>query len=1021
MKKCFAVVCLAALLPFVASGAASDRVIEIFTDLSRVPRYSGNETRIGDWLMAWAETRGFNPTRDGAGCGNVIFDVPATEGMENKSLLVLQVHQDMVRATKDGVEHDWERDPVIVDKTDGWLHSKNHETSLGADDGIGLATVLAIAEGGMAHGPLRVIVTVEEETTQVGVKGLDPKWTKDATGLINVDWETEGEVAISSACMETCTFTRSVATQDVTGKVLREIAVTGLRGGHSGIDIDKNRENAIIALAKTLTAIGKETEYGLVSLTGGSAKNAIPTFATAVIALPGDKTEIADRAVTAFESALHEAGEMSASVVATDLGGASTAIAAADATQILTLVTSLTNGVISMSAVLPELVQSSSNLGVVDVSTAGARVVTGFRSSFEPECAEVLAENGTLSRANGFSWTHERSSETWTANPDSHLAALAGEVYRGAFEKRLSVVATHAGLECGAFAAMNPALDMISVGPTVQNPHTINERCEVASIDRVWTLLEGLLLKVPAPIDLPMPVITSFKPDFTQGPTSEVPNVSWTILGPFDRVTFSIDETTVYDGDTRCGEGRWRDLCRPGTHRLKLTVGYGDKEVGDSCFYTALLEGDEPAVLPQIDYFYPDYYVGQEGTAPLVHWETKNVTSLEIWVDETCILVSQNAADEFRLSQLKRPGSYVVRMVAHNVVDDTEASFCYRCEASEPPVLASAPLLRSAGSAPVIRTFEPDTYDASNWETPNIHWDLGGEVDSLELTIDNIPVFMGDGKRGSGRWLDVSRLNDGELRTSHDVSLSVSNSLGVVTSNFTCTCHWDEPPPPPLGSEENPWPIGETVQAYTNGAGGLLIIGSGATSNFTGAASLPWADAVGTIESVEIHDTVTVIGDNLWAGLGTTSPSTANPSPRAGRSRRASPSKRLRVRFRPPRLSASTSSAARRILMSASIRVTPLRTRTGRSRRTASSRYPRRGGRASSTSCRDRLERSRGREIGSLPVKTGHERGSFLCPSKPVNTETRSAGHGKMIAKRRTSYSPSISRQAVLELGAWSF
>ena len=658
-KGVFAVVSLAALLPFVASGAASDRVIEIFTDLSRVPRYSGNETRIGDWLMAWAETRGFKPTRDTAGCGNVIFDVPGTEGRENTSLVILQVHQDMVRATKDGVEHDWARDPVIVDKTDGWLHAKDHETSLGADDGIGLAMVLAIAEGGMAHGPLRVIATVEKETTQTGVKGLDPKWTKGAMGLINVDGETEGEVAISSA---------------------------GLKA--------------------------------------------------------------------------------------------------------------------------------------------------------------------------------------WMANPDGRLVELADEVYRSAFGKHISIVATPAGLECGALAAKNPALDMISVGPTVQDPHTVNERCEVASIDRVWTLLEGVLLKVPAPIDLPMPVITSFTPEFTQGPTSEVPNVSWTIQGPFDRVALTIDETTVYDGDTRCGEGRWRELSRPGTHRLRLSVGYGDKEVVDSCFYTALLEGDEPAALPQIGYFYPDYYVGHEGTAPLVHWEAKNVTSLEIWVNETCVLMSQDAVGEHCLSQLRTPGSYVVRLVVHNVVDDAEASFCYRCEASEPPVLSSAPLLRSAGSAPVIRTFEPDAYDASIWETPSIHWNLDGKVDSLELKIDNIPVFKGDGKAGCGRWLDLSLLNIGEANGVHDATLSVSNAFGVVTSNFTCTCHWAPPPPPPMGSEGNPWRIGDDVQAYTNGSGGLVIVGEGATSNFTGAASLPWAEVAGEITSASVPDSVTAIGDNLWAGFG---------------------------------------------------------------------------------------------------------------------------------------------------------
>ena len=864
---------LVALLPFsvVAAPAEpqpSDCVVAIFTELSKVPRYLEHETQIGDWLMGWANAHGFNPTRDTAGRGNVIFDVPATEGMENKSLLVLQVHQDMVRATKEGVNHDWETDPIIVAETDGWLHSMNNETSLGADDGIGLATVLAIAEGGMAHGPLRVIATVEEESSQVGVKGLDAKWVKDAKGLINIDWETEGEVAISSAAQETCTFTRSVATNAVSGKVLREIAVKGLKGGHSGIDIDKGRDNAIIDLAKTLAAIGMETEYDLVSFTGGSAKNAIPTFATVVIALPPDKADdISGRAAAALEAALHEAGETGASVVTNDLGIASTAIARADAAQVLALVTSLTNGVISMSSVVPGLVQTSSNLGVVDVATNKASVVTCLRGSCRSEYDEVLAENDALATATGFTWTHECTSEMWPANPDSRLTKLAGEVYRSAFGKEISVVATHAGLECGAFTAKNPALDMISIGPTVQNPHTIDERCEVASIAWIWTLLEGLLLKGADPV-VPVPVITSFAPDFTQGPTTEVPNVSWKIEGPFDRVSLTIDDTTVYDGDTRCGEGRWRDLCRPGTHRLKLTVGSGDEEVVDSCFYTALLEGDEPEDLPTIGYFYPDYYVGREGTAPQVHWETRNVTSLEFWVDETCVLVSQDAVSEICLSQLKTAGSYVVRLVAHNAIDDAEASFCYRCEASEPPVLSSAPLLRSAGSAPVIREFRPDAYETSIWETPLIHWNLSAPADALELKIDGISVFMGDGSKGGGRWLDVSGLNDGELRTSHDVSLSVSNSLGVVTSNFTCTCHWDEPPPPPLGSEENPWSIGETVQAYTNGLGGLVIVGEGATSNFTGAASLPWAEVVGEITSVAIPDAVATIGDNLWAGLG---------------------------------------------------------------------------------------------------------------------------------------------------------
>ena len=287
----------------------------------------------------------------------------------------------------------------------------------------------------------------------------------------------------------------------------------------------------------------------------------------------------------------------------------------------------------------------------------------------------------------------------------------------------------------------------------------------------------------------------------------------------------------------------------------------------DSCFYTALLEGDEPADLPTIGYFYPDYYVGREGTAPQVHWETRNVTSLEFWVNDTCVFVSQDAVSEICLSQLKTPGSYVVRMVAHNAIDDAEASFCYRCEAPVQDQLMSAPLPGSADRPPVIQTFEPDAYDASIRATPYIRWNISAPVDELKLVIDDIPVFIGDGSTGNGRWLDVSGLNLGELTGSHEVSLSASNSVGVATSNFTCTCYWEDPPPPPKGSEDNPWGIGEDVQAYTNGSGGLIVSGSGATSNYTDTAMVPWAEVVNEIKTVEISDAVEVIGDNLWAGL----------------------------------------------------------------------------------------------------------------------------------------------------------
>ena len=441
---------------------------------------------------------------------------------------------------------------------------------------------------------------------------------------------------------------------------------------------------------------------------------------------------------------------------------------------------------------------------------------------------------------------------------NAELGATWTRWHRAEFDAYVEDLAGDPGTRRPSVAALVDESKRVFDG--VKNAATLS-----AAKTRLDGIVEALCAEVAKPIDVP--VITVFKPDFTQGPTTEVPNVYWNISGPFDRVALTIDETTVYTGDTRCGEGRWRDLCRPGTHRLKLTAGYGEEEVTSSCFYTALLEGDEPAVLPMIGYFYPDYYVGQKGTAPLVHWDTLNITSFEIWLDGACILMSQNASGEFRFSQLNTPGSYVVRMVAHNAIEDAEASFCYRCEAPVQDQLTSAPLLGSADQAPAILTFEPDAYAASIRETPYIRWNLSAPVDALKLVIDEIPVFIGDGKEGSGRWLDVSGLNLGEMTGSHEVSLSVSNSVGVATSNFTCTCYWEEPPPPPIGSEENPWGIGEDVQAYTNGSGALVIVGGGATSNYTDAATVPWAEVVDEIEEVDVSGGITRIGSNLWAGL----------------------------------------------------------------------------------------------------------------------------------------------------------
>ena len=292
MKNRIELIALLLALPVLQSFAETDvrqqEVLDVFEEICKVPRYSSFEVRIGNWLTTWAATNGFASTRDTV--GNVIIEVPATPGMETRELVVLQTHQDMVRAVKEGVQHSWETDPIVPVVEDRWIHSENFNTSLGADDGIGMATVLAVVQGDAPHGPLRLIMTVEEETTQVGVKQLDTNTVADARYLINVDCLEEGVVTISSACADVNTFVRTPTCEDapIGPYTVFKIEVSGLRGGHSGIDINGGRANAIIELAKVLNDPKLIDGFYMSSFTGGSAENAIPASASAVVVVRND-------------------------------------------------------------------------------------------------------------------------------------------------------------------------------------------------------------------------------------------------------------------------------------------------------------------------------------------------------------------------------------------------------------------------------------------------------------------------------------------------------------------------------------------------------------------------------------------------------------------------------------------------------------------------------------------------------------------------------------------------------------
>jgi dipeptidase D len=483
---------------FVNRISAEDRqIIEAVTDnfmlLTKVPRPSGYMEKISPFLLNWAREQGFDPVQDEA--LNIIFDVPATEGMESLPLCVLQGHMDMVCVGVDGKQYDPQNDPITVIRDDvaGTLTADG--TSLGADDGAGVAIIMAVAQGRMAHGPIRVIITVTEETTMYGVQHLDKKYVQDAAYLINIDSEESDIVTVSSAAGANVIVTSDVKSHAPEGDAAAVITLSGLTGGHSGMDIGKGRLNAIRELGDALTTAG--VSYEVASISGGSANNAIPTKADITVAFAKKDREKFRAYVSAMNASLHKqyAGvENGLTLSMADCALPKAVVAKEDVRRARKFAEEIINGVYTMSKDYEGLVESSSNLGVFSLSPEkGLYAATYVRSSRGELLETIKKQQIGVAESCGFAWKEVRISDPWPFNPDSKLLALTKQVYRELNGKDIKVEAVHAGLECGEFSMMNPRLDIVSIGPDVVNVHSPGETLYLASIPKTWRLLEGLL------------------------------------------------------------------------------------------------------------------------------------------------------------------------------------------------------------------------------------------------------------------------------------------------------------------------------------------------------------------------------------------------------------------------------------------------------------------------------------------------------------------------------------------------
>ncbi len=465
-----------------------------FAALCAIPHASYREAALKRHLCEWADVHGIAHAEDGA--GNLILRKPASPGCEAAAGVILQGHLDMVCQANAGTPHDFERDAIHAVVRDGWVVAEH--TTLGADNGIGVALALAALEQpGLRHPALEVLLTVNEESGMDGARGLLPGTLRGRT-LINLDTEEWGHFYLGCAG-GVDVETRYDCTREAlpSGYVLLRFDVSGLRGGHSGIDIHLGRGNAIKLLAEALRDLAAHTDVRLVEMQGGSARNAIPREAYALCAVPAAAVPglhaWAEHRLAAWQQRFAASDANVAFRYELDELPAGQAVTQAERDRMLAWLDNAVNGVTQVTADFSGVTDTSSNLGVVSLLLGVFKSTCKVRSLQDARAA-ALADKLVL-HAQGYglqAWT-DGAYPGWTPNPSSSLLALCQQVYAREFGAPASLQVIHAGLECGLLAASHPHLDMISFGPDIRGAHAPGERVEIASVARCWRLLQAVL------------------------------------------------------------------------------------------------------------------------------------------------------------------------------------------------------------------------------------------------------------------------------------------------------------------------------------------------------------------------------------------------------------------------------------------------------------------------------------------------------------------------------------------------
>ena len=466
--------------------------------LTQVPRPSGHLEKIQQFLLDWAKERHLDARLDNA--GNILMYKPASPGMEDRKVVTLQGHIDMVPQKTPDSPHNFETDPIETWIDGDWVRARN--TTLGADDGMAIATIMAIFEDDtLCHGPLEAFMTSDEETTMYGVEHMEDGLLKGDI-LLNLDNETHGELMVGSAggINLTAELEFKPVAPEADDKAVR-ISLHGLRGGHSGLQINEGRANANKNLARVVADAIANFEARLAEWKGGNMRNAIPREAEAVLTLPAENVAALKETVeTEWQRDLFEEYgivEPNLQIEVTEVPLPATLVPEEIQDNLVDSLLACHNGVLRFIPHLPTIVETSSNLAIVEIVDGHAFfkvLVRSSRDSMRQNCVDTLEACFSMA---GMKVETDGAYPAWQPSPQSEIVELMAEVYQDLFGELAKVQVVHAGLECSVILSHCPSMDVVSFGPTLESPHTPNERCFIPSVDKYWRLVLETLARTP--------------------------------------------------------------------------------------------------------------------------------------------------------------------------------------------------------------------------------------------------------------------------------------------------------------------------------------------------------------------------------------------------------------------------------------------------------------------------------------------------------------------------------------------